>query len=150
GNFMKNRPSQKWPASGNVSPAGQKIVAGQCQAPLPARNALLRIERNHESQGLDEMRSIQEQSMPFVECLVNQTEVAMFQIAQSAVNQLGGGTRCSRSEVSLVHQGHAPPLQSGIEGHSGAGNSSANNQQIKDFSLQSWRIPFHSLPMLLR
>jgi hypothetical protein len=61
-------------------------------------------QREDEVQVSDEVRTLAEQSLAFVQRFANQADLAMLEIAQSAVDNAGGTRRRARSKVVLLNQ----------------------------------------------
>ena len=64
---------------------------------------------------LDEMRGVLAQSLAFVQRLVDQPDLALLQVAQPTVDQLGALRRGARGEVVALDQRRAQPARGGVE-----------------------------------
>ena len=70
-------------------------------------------------------------SAALVQRLVDQAEVAVLEVAQAAVDQLGRHAAGAGGEVALVDEGDAQAAQGGVEGDAGAGDAAAEDEQVK-------------------
>src|SRR5690606_27387758 len=84
----------------------QEIVERHADANLPARPARAAINREIEPQRLDEMRRDVEQRLPLAQRLAHETELAVLEIAQAAVDQPRRGRRRSARDVVLLDDEH--------------------------------------------
>ncbi len=128
----------------NVTGPGQDVVEGQTDAPLPGPHARTRVERDDEPERVDEVGRIAEQQAPLVQGLVDQAKIAVLQVAQAAVDQLGAGAAGGRGEITLVDEGDAPAVQGRVQGDAGAGDAAPDNEQIKFRAREYIEVPVHS------
>src|SRR5262249_23061083 len=77
---------------------------------------------------------------------VDETEFAVFEVAQSAVNELRGDAAGSSCEVRPVDQGHTQPAQCRVEGHTGTGNASSEDEKIELAVSKSIEVAIHGRP----
>ncbi len=90
------------------------------------------------------MRSVAQEAATFVQCFVDELEIAVFQVTQTAVNELRRKTARAGSEITLVDQGDAQAAQHGIERDAGTGDAAAENEQIENSVRERFRRPFHT------
>jgi hypothetical protein len=70
-------------------------------------------------------------------------ELALGQIADAAVQQLGRGRGRERAEIALFHQGRAQAAQGGVMGDKGAGDAAADDQQVELGGGQRCEVALH-------
>src|SRR5262249_51109179 len=92
---------------------------------------------------MNEMGRVVKQSAALVQRLVDEPDVATFEVAQAAVNQFGGKAAGARGEVALVDHPDAQTTQDRVEGHAGPGDAAAKNQQVEGSFLEGTQAPFH-------
>src|SRR4051794_9037614 len=97
-------PRGQMSAAGDIVLAGEEVVQRQAEAPFPWGDALASIERQDEGQGLDEVRRVAQQSAAFTQGFVNEAELAIFEIAETAVDELGGSAGGAGGEVAAFDE----------------------------------------------
>jgi len=70
-------------------------------------------------------------------------DVAMLEVAQSAMDQLGGGARGAGTPVIAFDQGHTQAAQGGLIGGPGAADAPADDQQIVAVLSEAALVPLH-------
>src|SRR3546814_20716347 len=78
-----------------------------------------------EGQRPDDVRRCLEQDFPLLQRLADQPELIIFEIAQPAVNQLGGGRTGMLGEIVLFDQEHLQLADRGVAGDGGAVDAAA-------------------------
>jgi hypothetical protein len=66
----------------------------------------------------------------FAQRLAHQAELALFQVAQAAVDQFAAGTGGVRGQVVLFAQHHAQATATGVTGDAGAIDAATDHQQV--------------------
>ena len=89
--------------AGQGDPARQVVVEEQPRADHPARPHL-RPVRQHEAHGPDDVGRDAQQHLALGQRLAHQAELVLFQVAQPAMDQLGGGGGGGAAEVAALHQ----------------------------------------------
>ncbi len=87
--------------------------------------------RQHEAQRPYIVRRQVQKHFAFGQRLAHEPELAMLQIAQSTVDQLGRGRRGAGGKIVLLDQQHAQAPTGGIAGNAGTVNATANDREIK-------------------
>ena len=108
--------------------AGQHVVHHQPQAVKRGFPPLIR--RHHKGQRLGQMRRVVQQRGALVQGLVNQTDIALGQVAHTAVQQLGGTRRCALGKVMRLQQHHAQASTGSIQRHAQAGRATAHDGDV--------------------
>ena len=90
----------------------------------------MRAVRQHEAQGLDQMRCIGEQHFPLCQCLAHQAEFIVFQIAQSTVDQFAARRRGGAGQIRLFAQGHGQATSARVGGNAGTIDPATHDEQI--------------------
>ena len=106
------------------------VIDEQARAQQPWRAQAGR-RRQHEPHRPDEMRGHAQHDLAFDERLPHQAKPAMLEIAQSAVNELGGSRRRPAGQVALLDQQHAKPAAGGITCDPGAVDAAADYGEIE-------------------
>ena len=65
------------------------------------------------------------------ECLVHEPDLALLQVAQAAVDELGGLRRRARGEVVALDERRAKAAGGGVEGDADAGDAAADHQDVE-------------------
>ena len=94
------------------------------------RRAQARRRRQHEAHRPDEVRRHAQQHLALDQRLAHQAEPAVLEIAQAAVDQLGGGRRGAGGEIVLLDQQHAQPAAGGVARDAGAVDAAADDGEI--------------------
>ena len=77
------------------------------------------------------MRRGGEQHLALDQRFAHQTELVIFEIAQTAVNQLARARRRALREVALFDQQHAEAATHGVAGDAGAIHAAANHDHVE-------------------
>ncbi len=124
------------PAAGeDLVPAGiaeerQQIVQGETGPHLQQGMRVMPVDRYQKRQGMHQMRGDPLQNAPFPARLENQPEVEIFQVAQTAMDQLGGGAGRAGGEIPHLRQDDVQTAQRQIPGQSGAVDAAADDQHV--------------------
>ena len=76
------------------------------------------------------MRRHAQQHFALVQRLAHQPEGAVLEIAQAAVDQLGGGRGGAGGEIVLLDEQHAQAAAGGVAGESGAVDAAADDGEV--------------------
>ena len=99
--------------------------------PAPGRPADARGERDHHRQRADEVRGGGlHQDAALDGALVGDVELALGQVAQPAVDQLGAPPAGAPGEVERVDRDHVEAAAGGVEGDAGAGDAEPDDEQV--------------------
>ena len=66
-----------------------------------------------------------------VQRFLDQAEVEHFEVAQAAVDELGGPGRCARGPVAGLHDADAEAARDGVQGGAGADDAAADDQDVE-------------------
>ncbi len=88
-------------------------------------------DRDEERQRLDEVGGVVPQALAFEQRLVDEPDVALLEVAQAAVDQLGRLRRRARREVVAFHERGAQPARCGVEGAPDPGDPSADHHHVE-------------------
>jgi hypothetical protein len=102
--------------------------------------ALAGEDRDEEREHLDQVRGVAQQALAFVQRLVHQADVAVLEVAQPAVHQLGRLGRRARGEVVALDEGGAQAAGGGVEGHTGAGDAAADDEHVVGADAQAGEV----------
>ena len=95
------------------------------------RRALLpAINRQEEADRLDEMRRGLEQPRALDQRLAHERKLELLEIAQAAMDQLGGSRGGGAGIVALLGEHDFEPAAGGIAGHGSTVNAAANDEKI--------------------
>ena len=113
-------------------------VRSYIQSALPSSRASRRSitpprveQRDEERQDAHEVRRVLERALAFVEALVDQPELALLQVAQAAVHELGALRARARREVVALDERGAQAPAGGVERHAGAGDAAADHEHVE-------------------
>ena len=111
--------------------AADMVVEEQAEPDQPGRTQALGVGQ-HEAHRPDDVRRIAPQHLALHQRFTHQPELVIFQIAQSAVDQLGGKRRGAAGKV--VHLGEknriAPP--DSVAGNAAAVDAAADDEDVMD------------------
>src|SRR5439155_20796069 len=85
-----------------------------------------------------------QQQPAFVQGLVDQPEVATFEVAQPAVDEFGRDAAGAGGEIALVDQSDAQTAQRGVKGDARPGDAAAEDEQVKGPVPERFQRPFHA------
>ena len=97
----------------------------------PALHQRARLGGHEEGQPAGQVRRDVLEDSGFPVGFAHLPELALGQIADTAVQQFGRGRGGERAKIALFHQGHAQAAQRGVMGDKGAGDAAADDQQIE-------------------
>ena len=86
--------------------------------------------RQHDAQRPDDVRRHAQQDLALGKRLVHQTDGAMFEVAQAAMDQLGGGRGGAGGEVVLLDQQHAQAAAGGIARQPYTVDAAADDREV--------------------
>ncbi|MNV26284.1 hypothetical protein D3C71_1174020 [compost metagenome] len=109
------------------------VVEPQPRAQHP-RRAQVACMRQHEAGRGDQMRCKQAQCFALVERLAHQRELALLQVAQAAMDQLGAGAGGMRGQVILLAQADRQAASCCVAGDAGAVDAAAHHQHVEGFA----------------
>ncbi len=108
---------------------GEMVVEEQAGANHPGR-AHGRIVRHDEAQRPDDVGRAAHQHFALLQGLAHQGVLVVLQVAQAAVNQLGGGRRSVRCQVVLLAKRDAPAAARQVAGDAGAVDAAADHEDV--------------------
>ena len=85
---------------------------------------------NHERQVGDQVRRIAAQHAALLERLHHQRDVALLEITDAAVHQLGAAARRPLAEVALLEQQRRIPARGGVDGDAHPGGAAADDDEV--------------------
>jgi hypothetical protein len=88
-------------------------------------------DRDEERQDVDEVRRGVAQDLALAQRLVHEADLALLQVAQAAVDQLGGLGGGARGEVVALDQGGLQAPGGGVEGHAAPGDAAADDEDVE-------------------
>ena len=111
--------------------AAAEMVVDEEAKPQQQRRASARRRRQDEAQRPDHMRRHAQQDFALGQRLAHQAEGAVLEIAQAAVDQLGGGRRGAGGEIVLLDEQHAQAAAGGVAGDAGAVDAAADDGEVE-------------------
>ena len=87
--------------------------------------------RQHEAHRPDDVRRGAQQHLAFRQRLPHQAERVVLQIAQAAMDQLGGGGRSAAGKVALFQQQHRQAAAGGIARNAAAVDAAADDGEVE-------------------
>ena len=97
----------------------------------PIQPSAAREHGYEEREHANEMRRVLERSLPFVEPLVDQAKLALVEVAETAVHELGAPRAGAGREVVAFDQRGAEPAAGGVERDAGAGDAATHHEQVE-------------------
>ena len=88
-------------------------------------------DRQEEREDLDEVRGVVPQPLALAQRLIDETDVTGLEVAQAAVDHLGALRGGARGEVLGFDEGCAHAARGGVESDPGAGDPTANDQDVE-------------------
>ncbi len=95
----------------------------------PARRAAV-VVAEKKALRLDQARRVLQQAAALAHRFAREAERAFAQVAQSAVDQLGGARRAAPGEVARLDQHHGNAAARRLQRHAGAGDAAADHEQV--------------------
>ena len=89
-----------------------------------------RVVRHHEAQRPHDVRCAPKQQFALEQRLAHHAELVVLEVAQAAVDQLGGGRGGVRRKVVLLAQHHAQATAGQVTGDPGAVDATANDEHV--------------------
>ena len=84
-----------------------------------------------ERQRLDEVRRERDHQLALEQRLADEAEVEVLQVAQAAVDELGGAARRARGVVGALDERDAVAARGGVERDAGAGDPAADDDDVE-------------------
>ena len=112
------------------SAPAERVIEQEAE-PQQERRALRLVDRQDEAQRLHQMRRHPQQHLAFVQRGAHQPQRAVLQIAQAAMNELGGRRRRAGGEVVLLEQDHPEAAPGGVAGNANAVNAAPDDGEIE-------------------
>ena len=91
----------------------------------------LREHRDEERQQPHEVRGVAAQPLALAQGLVDEPDVAVLEVAQPAVDELRALRRRAAGEVVALDERGAQAAARGVEGHAGAGDAAADDEDVE-------------------
>src|SRR5262249_42677675 len=79
----------------------------------------------------DEVRGVAQEPAALAQGLADEADVAEFEVAEPAVDELGGGAAGAGGEVALVDEADAEPAEGGVQRDAGAGDAAAEEEEVE-------------------
>jgi hypothetical protein len=108
---------------------GQVVVEKQAESHHPGRPHR-RVVRQHEAQRPHDVRRVAQQDFALLQGLAHQAELVVLQVAQAAVDQLGGGRGRVRCQVVFFAQHYRQPATGRVARDTRAIDAAADDQQV--------------------
>ncbi len=115
------------PAGQVVEPEGRAVDAGHAAVD----DAGASEQRDEERQWGYQVGCVVEQALAFGQVLVDEPVLALLEVAEAAVDELGGLGRCPRSEVVLLDQGGPQAPARRVEGDARTGDAAADDEHVE-------------------
>ncbi len=93
------------------------------------------VAGHHERNVVHQVRRVAAQDAALTQRLEHQRDVALAQVADAAVNQLGGAARGALGEVALLEQQRAIAARGGVDRDAEAGRAAADDDEIPRIAL---------------
>ena len=84
-----------------------------------------------ERQRMDDVRRERDHQLALEQRLADEPEVEVLQVAQAAVDELGGAARRAGGEVRALDEGHAVATRGGVQRHAGARDPAADDDDVE-------------------
>ena len=111
--------------------ARKMVVQEEPDADHPARPQLGHV-RHHEARRPDQVPGNAQQDLALGERLAHQLELVLLEVAQPAVDQLGGRRRRGARQVVALHEDRRQAAAGCVARDAGAIDAAADDQQIVD------------------
>ncbi len=116
------------PAAGDVvHPKGRRIGPGH----RLGHDAVAAEERDQEREGRDQVRGVVQEALALGQVLVDQPELTLLEVADTAVDHLGGFRRRARCEVPFFDQRRPQTPARCIERDARAGDPTTDDQHVE-------------------
>ena len=115
----------------------QQVVNGQAKLEGPAAGEIAFVDRQQEAERINQPWPFVQKLLALLNRSAGQSQAAFFEVAQSAMNQLGRAAGGAPGKVALLNQQGAQPKAAGFAQDAGAGNAAADDEDIPgsgDFS----------------
>src|SRR5690606_9476473 len=122
------------PGARQLAATAEMVVQEQAEADQPDRT-LLGAVRQNEAQRPRDVRRDAQQNLALDQRLAHQSEFAVFEIAQPAVDQLARRRGGVVGEIVLFAQHDLEAAAGGVAGDAGAVDAAADDQEIDRFAL---------------
>ena len=106
------------------------VVQPQSRAQHPAR-AQVRLPGQDETQRMDQVRGLPAYRLTLTQRFAHQAELALFEVAQAAMDQLAAGTGGVCGQVMLLAEQDAQAAAAGVTGDAGAVDAATDDQQVE-------------------
>jgi hypothetical protein len=110
-------------------PPRQVVVEEETEPDHPAR-AQAGDMGQHQADGPDQVRRLRHEDLAFAQRLAHEPEIIGLEIAQTAMDQLGGARGGAFREVALLGQGDGETAPGSVAGDSGAVDAAADDEEV--------------------
>ena len=107
------------------------MAVPRARAILAFTSAVAGEDRDHERQHPHQVGGVAAQPLALGQRLVDEGDLALLEVAEAAVDQLGALRRRARGEVAAFDERGAQAPAGGVEGHAGAGDAAAHDQHVE-------------------
>lgn len=120
--------------------SGQKVIKGHARLDQRAGVTAEPGAGKKEAPGLHQVGCLAQELCPLPDGVANETEVVGFQVAQTAVEELGGICAGSLAEITGFENGHLEPVESRLTGQGRTVDAASDDYEIETQSLRSFSI----------
>src|SRR5262249_30770015 len=110
---------------------GQRVVDPQADVDVGEGRLLAFVDGDQERDGAYEVRRPPHLQRALVGALEDQAELAVLEVAEAAVDELGGLRGGPRPEVTLLDQHDAEAAVGRVAGDAGAGDAAADDHHVE-------------------
>ena len=115
----------------DVAAKRQPIVQAHPEPEFYGRDEPALVDGEQKWERPHEVRSDPLENVPFPARLEDETKIMLLEVAEPAMDQLGGTARGSTGKVRLLDERHAQTPKGRVARHAGSKNAAANDQQVK-------------------
>ncbi|MNZ91965.1 hypothetical protein D3C78_1109720 [compost metagenome] len=112
--------------------AAEIVIQKQAEPDHPGRAYSALLNGQNETHGPDDMRSHGPEDFPLHQRFTYEAEFVMFEIPQTAMNELGGRRRRAGGKIALFRKRHGITPAHGIAGNAAAIDAATDDKKIKN------------------
>jgi hypothetical protein len=137
GDGLDDLPGAEGASGLHIPEEREGVIEHEAGGELPAGDAGTLVDGPDEREGPDEVGSQAEEAGALDAGLEDETEVAVLEVADAAVDEAGGAAGGAGGEVLALDEGDLETAEGGIAGDATPGDAAADDEEVEDLGGES-------------